>query len=149
MKKITIINNPKTLNQINKLLITAIFCILLLLGIELIFSIPEVASFFDEGLLEGQQGIMFWVILWLIMFAQVTLIPIPALPIYVLCNNIPNMVGGKGILGLFSVQTLFFCSFITSACLAGCMLAYGIGMFGGKKIVKWIAGDEDEFNHWC
>ena len=147
--KFNFLNNSKTLNQSSKFLITVIFCIILLLGIELIFSIPEISNFFDEGLLENKYGVMFWVILWLVMFSQVTFIPIPAMPIYTLCNKIPDLVGGEGILGLFSWRTLFFCSFVTSACVAGCLLAYLLGRLGGKGIVKWVAGNEDEFNSWC
>ena len=83
------------------------------------------------------------------MFAQVTFIPIPSLPIYVICNKIPNLVGEAGVIGLFSLKTLFFCLFVSSACLCGCILAYILGRWGGNKIVKWIAGDEIEFNKWC
>lgn len=146
----TLFNNSKNLNQINKLLITLIFCMLLLLGIELIFSIPEVASYFSADLLLTQSGKMIWIILWVIMFAQVTIIPIPAMPIYIVCNNINGLVAyGSGLADIFSLRTLFFCVWVTSACLVGCIAAYFIGRSGGKVVVKWIAGDQEEFEKWC
>ena len=147
--KLFSIYNQKNLNQISKLILTITFCVILLLGIELIFSIPGVSSLFNEGILKGKQGVLFWIALWVAMFLQVTIIPIPALPIYVICNNIPGLIGGEGILGLFSGRTLFFCIFVTSACWVGCILAYFLGRLGGKKLVKWIAGSEDDFNLWC
>lgn len=148
--KFNFLTNSKTLNQLSKLSFAAIFCILLLWGIDLVFSIPQVNYYFGSGFLQEQSGMWFWVILWLAMFAQVTIIPIPAMPLYVVCNNIPNVVAnGASILNLFSWQTLFFCAYVTSACVTGCIVSYLIGRSGGKKIVKWMAGDEEEFDKWC
>lgn len=148
--KFNFLTDSKILNQLSKLSFTAIFCILLLWGIDLIFSIPQVNYYFGSGFLQEQQGYLFWIFLWLLMFAQVTIIPIPAMPIYIICNNIDGVVAnGNGISNLFSYQTIFFCSYVTSACVLGCIVAYLMGRSGGKKIVKWMAGDEEEFDKWC
>ena len=148
MKKLNFLNNSKNLNQISKLLVTSIICVILILAIELIFKIPSIAVLFSGDNLVSYDGLMLWVALWVIMFAQVTIIPIPPLPIYIVCNSIPYFVGGAGIEGLFSGRTLFFCLFVTSACLAGCILAYWLGRLGGKKAVTWIAGSNEDFDHW-
>lgn len=72
------------------------------------------------------------------------------MPIYIVCNNIPDLIAyGNGIGALFSWRTIFFCFWVTSASLVGCISAYFLGRWGGKKVVKWIAGDEEEFEKWC
>ena len=81
------------------------------------------------------------------MYAQVTIIPVPAMPIYVFCNQ-TSLVGGSGLSGLFTWQTVFFVCFVTSACLAGAVTSYFLGKVGGRRAVKWIAGDEDDYNVW-
>lgn len=84
------------------------------------------------------------------MFAQVTIIPVPAMPIYVFCNGYNGIIAnGSGLLDLVSWRTVFFVLFVESACIVGAICAYFMGRFGGKKAVKWIAGDEEEYNSWC
>ena len=83
------------------------------------------------------------------MFLQVAIIPIPALPILTACNQIPNLVGTSFKLsGLFSLQTLFFVLFVTSATLVGAIAAYWLGRTFGKKAVIWGAGSEKDYKLW-
>ena len=70
----------------------------------------------------GQQ-VTVWVLLWLLMYAQVTIIPVPAMPILVFCNQ-TDLVGAAGLEGLLSWRTVFFVLFVTSACHAGAVTAY-------------------------
>jgi hypothetical protein len=59
------------------------------------------------------------------MFAQVAIIPIPALPILTACNQIPNFVAkGFGLVDLFSMKTLGFVLLITSATTMGAIASY-------------------------
>lgn len=83
------------------------------------------------------------------MFAQVTIIPIPAMPIYVFCSGTTLVAPGPNLVDLFSLETLFFCAFVVSACVVGSIAAYWLGRLGGGKAVKWIAGDEEDYNQWC
>ena len=72
----------------------------------------------------------------------------PAMPIYAFCVNTTLVSYEVGLTGLFSLRTLFFVTFVTSACVAGSVCAYLLGKFGGKRAVKWIAGDEEDYQLW-
>ena len=136
--------------QLYKLLLTVIVCVGLLLVVEMLFQIPAISDAFGEDAFDNQVGIGVWIVLWVLMFAQVTIIPVPAMPIYVFCNGYNGIISnGFGLTDLISLQTLFFILYITSACLVGAMFAYWLGKVGGKKAVKWIAGDEEDYQEWC
>ena len=123
---------------------------LLLMIVEILFQIPAISNAFGENAFEDQVGIGVWIILWLLMFAQVTIIPVPAMPIYVFCNGYNGIIAnGSNLKDLLSFKTLFFILFVLSACLLGSICAYWMGRLGGKKAVKWIAGDEEDYTSWC
>jgi membrane protein YqaA with SNARE-associated domain len=72
------------------------------------------------------------------------------MPIYVFCNGCNGIIAnGPGLISLLSLKTIFFILYTTSACVLGSMCAYSMGRTGGKKAVKWIAGDEEEYFDWC
>lgn len=144
-----IFESDKNKKQIYKLLQALIVCLFLLFAIELIFQIPAVSNAFSTQALETNTGdqVTIWIVLWLLMYAQVTIIPVPAMPIYIFCNR-TDLVGGPGLAGLFSFQTLFFVLFVESACIAGAVTAYWLGRVSGKRAIKWIAGDEEEYYLW-
>ena len=145
-----ILNNDKHKKQITKFLYAAIMCIGLLLFVECLFQIPAINNIFDaEAIGDSGTTITAWTVLWLLMFAQVTIIPIPAMPIYVFCSGTKLVANGTGLFDLFSIETVFFCLFVVSACVAGSIVAYWLGRIGGGKAVRWIAGDEDDYNQWC
>lgn len=145
-----IVNNERHRKQITKFLYAVIMCIGLLLFVEGLFQIPAINNLFTaEQIKYADSRVWMWLILWLLMFAQVTIIPIPAMPIYVLCSGIPVFVPGGSLIDLFSLETLFFCAFVVSACVIGSIVAYWLGRIGGGKAVKWIAGDEEDYNQWC
>ena len=73
----------------------------------------------------------------------------PAMPIYTFCINTTLVSFKAGVWGLISLRTLFFTLFVTSASAVGSIVAYWMGRLGGKKAVKWIAGDEEDYNTWC
>ena len=148
MKIRELLKQEKTQTQITKLLWTVVVCTALLLVVEVIFQIPAVSQAFSPETLNNSDSTIIWVLLWLLMFAQVTIIPVPAMPIYVFCNRTSLVAPGPNITDLFSLETLFFICFVVSACLAGSLVAYALGKFGGKKAVKWIAGDEEDYDKW-
>ena len=104
---------------------------------------------FNEESIGSSNKVVAWVILWLLMFAQVTIIPVPALPIYVFCSGTSLVAPGPNLSDLFSGETAFFCIYVVSACLAGSIVAYWLGRLAGGKAIKWIAGDEEDYNQWC
>lgn len=146
-----LLKQEKVQKQIYKLLIALIVCLFFLLAVELVFQIPQVSNFFGSEALEGSKEdyTLIWVVLWALMFAQVTLIPMPAIPIYAFCMHTTLIADQPGIQGLFSTKTLFFVLFIVSASITGAISAYWLGRFGGKSTVKWIAGGEEEYQKWC
>ena len=141
--------NRITIEQWHKALRVIIICMAFMTISEAIFEIPVVKNFFGADLFTGQSGWMVYFVLWVVMFLQVAIIPIPALPILTACNQIPNLVGTSFKLsGLFSMQTLFFVTFVTSATLMGAIAAYWLGRTFGKKAVIWVAGSEKDYKLW-
>ena len=142
-------NNDKARTQLYKLCQTATVCLLLLTIVEALFLIPEVNQFFspENGIGEG-MGISSWIALWMLMFLQVTIIPIPLLPILVMCNKTTLVAVDGELMSLSSTKTLFFVAFCTSAILMGSIVAYALGKLFGRRAVKWAAGDEEEFDKW-
>lgn len=138
-----------TLEKWFKALRLVIICMAFLVISEGIFEIPMIRDFFGSGLIEGRSGWLVYVIIWLVMFAQVAIIPIPALPILVACNQIPHLVAsGPGISGLFSFETLGFVLLTTSATLVGAIASYWLGRTVGQPAIKWVAGSEKDYKVW-
>ena len=142
------LKQPKTQNQIVKLLETALMCLLLLLLEEVLFQIPAINYYLSADILEKQSGALVWIVLWLLMFFQCTILPIPAMPIYVFCNQTSLVANGSGLINLLSWQFLGFTLFCSSACILGSISAYWIGRKFGKKAVKWVAGSEEDYDKW-
>lgn len=141
--------NKVNIEQWVKILRVVIICMTFMVISEGIFEIPSVANFFGEGLIIGKTGWIVYVIIWLVMWAQVAIIPIPALPILVACNQIPNLIAEEStLLSLFSLRTIFFVLFVTSATVLGAISAYWIGRTVGRKAVKWVAGSEQDYKLW-
>lgn len=139
-----------TIEKVKKFLKVIIVCMIFMVISEGLFEIPAVANFFGRDLLTGKSGWIVYVIIWLVLFAQVCIFPIPALPILVACNQIQGLVGSNfGISGLFSQQTLIFLLIGVSATWLGSLVSYWIGRIAARPIVIWIAGDKKEYNKWC
>lgn len=128
----------KSLNsgQISRLLRVVLVATLIMLCFEIIFSISIINNFFSN-LIKNSSGFLVYLILWVIMFAQVTILNIPAYSILSVSLSI-----GIDVLGWKFLTT------VISAYMVGCILAYWIGRVFGVKAVKWCAGNEDDFNKW-
>ena len=141
--------NKVTIEKWQKVLRLIIICMVFMVVSEGIFEIPVIRDFFGAGLIEGKSGWIVYVIVWLVMFAQVAIIPIPALPILTACNQIPNFIAhGTGIGDLFSMRTIGFVILITSATTIGAIASYWLGRTFGKPAIKWVAGSDSDYKLW-
>ena len=137
------------IEQIQKFLRVVIICMLFMVIAEGLFEIPVIRDFFGASLIEGKSGWLVYVIVWIVMFAQVTIIPIPALPILTACNQMAGLVAKDNSLsGLFSLNTLSFLLLTSSAAVLGSICAYWLGRKFGKPAIKWVAGSEEDYNKW-
>jgi uncharacterized membrane protein YdjX (TVP38/TMEM64 family) len=109
---------------------------LIILILESVFSIPAVKDWFND-IITNSSGIVVYIVIWLIMFLQVTILNVPA---YVILSA--SIVVG--------IETLSFVyiAVVMSAYMCGCILAYWIGRKFGAKAVKWCAGSEDDYKKW-
>ena len=123
--------------QIIKLLKVFLVGTAIMLITEIIFSIPQINNFFSD-LVINSNGWVVYLVIWLIMFAQVTILNIPAYVILVASIN-----SGINVLGWQYLLT------VMSAYMVGCVLAYLLGDWFGIKAVKWCAGSEEDFEKWC
>lgn len=128
--------NSINIEQVIKILKILIIATLIILIGDVIFEIPVVNEFF-ANLITNSKGIYIWIFIWLLMFLQVTILPIPA---YVVLSASVSI----GI-ECFSWQYLLT---VISAYMAGCILAYWLGRWFGVKAVKWCAGSEEDFDKW-
>jgi len=120
--------------QIINLLKVALICTALMFGCEVIFYHQAVTDWFGNLIINA--GVWVWVVIWLIMFIQVWLIPIPA---YVVIS--------AGV--TLALNNFIFFGVTITAYIAGCVVAYWIGRKWGNKAVKWCAGSQEEADKWC
>ena len=71
------------------------------------------------------------------MFLQVTILNIPAYSVLAACTSI----------GMKTLDIVFI-SVVLSAYMVGCILAYWLGRWFGKRAVKWCAGSEEDYDKW-
>lgn len=125
-----------TKEQLIKILKVMLVATAIMLVFEIIFSINAVNDFF-AGLITGSSGVLVYLIIWIIMFLQVTVLNIPA---YVILSASVSIE-----IECLSWQYLLT---VISAYMCGCILAYWLGRWFGVKAVKWCAGSEEDFDKW-
>jgi len=123
-------------NQIIKILKVAIISTLIIFIFECIFSIPFINEWFSKMVIFS--GNYAYLVIWLIMFLQVTILNIPA---YVILSA--SIAIGMNTL---SFEYIFV---VLSAYMCGCLLAYFLGYKFGKKAVHWCAGSDEDYDKWC
>lgn len=123
--------------QVLKILKVAIISTLVIFIAEGVFSIPAINNWFSE-LITNSSGAVVWLIIWLIMFLQVTVLNIPAYVILSACATINGI----------EILSFTYILVVLSAYMCGCLLAYWIGYRFGKKAVKWCAGSEEDYDKW-
>lgn len=122
--------------QILKILKVCIVATIFMLLMELLFSISYVSSFFSR-LIANSNGAVVMLVVWVVMFLQVTILNIPAYSVLSVCISI----------GINAWSWEFILTVVT-AYMAGCILAYWLGRWFGVKAVKWCAGSDEDFNKW-
>ncbi|MBQ0017530.1 MAG: TVP38/TMEM64 family protein, partial [Clostridiales bacterium] len=122
--------------QLLKILKVAMIATFIMLIFEAIFSLNVVTDFFGN-LIKNSNGVIVYLIIWVIMFLQVTILNIPAYVILVASESI----------GLFTLGWQYLLTVI-SAYMAGCILAYWLGRWFGVRAVRWCAGSQDDFDKW-
>lgn len=121
--------------QLVKILKVAIVATAIILVFEGIFSIPAVNNWFAS--LITAAGNWAYLVIWVIMFLQVTVLNIPA---YVILSASVSI----GI----NTLSVSYILVVLSAYMFGAILAYWLGYKFGSKAVKWCAGSEEDFNKW-
>lgn len=122
--------------QLIKILKVAIISTIIMLVAEAIFSIPAITNWFGD-IIKNSSGVWVWVIIWVIMFLQVTILNIPA---YVILSASISI-------GIETLSVVYI-AVVLSAYMAGCLLAYWLGYKFGIKAVKWCAGSDEDYNKW-
>ena len=126
-----------TNQQIQRILKIAVIATVIMLVSDIIFSIPAVLDFFNRWI-TSNTGWLLWVMIWLIMFLQCTILNIPAYVVLSACVSV----------GIHTLSIPYILVVI-SAYMCGCILAYWIGRWWGVKAVKWCAGSDEDFDKWC
>lgn len=122
--------------QILKILKVCMIATAFMLVMDAIFSISYVKDFFSN-LITNANGLIVFLVIWLIMFLQVTILNIPAYTVLSVCISI----------GINAWSWEFILTTVT-AYMCGCILAYWLGRWFGVKAVKWCAGSEEDFHKW-
>lgn len=122
--------------QIIKILQVAIISTIIMLVAEAIFDIPAVTNWFSD-MITKSSGVWVWIVIWIIMFLQVTILNIPA---YVILSASISI----GI----ETLSLKYILVVLSAYMTGCLIAYWIGYRFGRKAVRWCAGSDEDYDKW-
>lgn len=122
--------------QLIKILKVSMIATAIMLGFEILFSFDVITNWFGELIIKS--GNWAYLVIWVIMFLQVTILNIPA---YVILSASVSI-------GISTLSWEFILVTI-SAYMCGCLLAYWLGFKFGKKAVKWCAGSEEDYDKWC
>lgn len=135
--------------QIIKILDVLLVAVALMFIFEIIFAIPQVEESISNFIINLENRWLVWVAIWVIMFVQVCIIPIPA---YIVLNAAVNIgiINTKIGLGDVFVSSDFWILILVtiSAYMAGALVAYFVGAKLGKKAVLWAAGSEADYDKW-
>ena len=135
--------------QVYKLLKLTIIATAFMTFFEAIFAIPGVTQFISDYIHGISNKWLLWLTIWMIMFIQVCIIPIPAYIVLNAAVNIGLVSRGTTIVGsLSSSHFWIFVAVSISAYMAGAVIAYLFGYKFGRKALMWCAGSEDEYDKW-
>lgn len=131
--------------QIYNILKIALFCTLFLFAFELLFSF-ETVNQWVASLIENSTSIAIaLIIVWVIMFLQVWLVPVPAYVVLLAATHTALISSGFLVIGANDI--LFFCVTL-SAYIIGFIIAYLIGYKWGQKALIWAAGSKQDYEKW-
>lgn len=137
------------LNQVYKILKVAFIATLIMFAFEVIFAIPGVTDNISMWVQSINNKWALWLVLWLIMYVQVTIIPIPAYIVLNAAMYAQIINPSNGLIAMFSTwECWLFIIIVLSAYMAGAICAYLIGYKWGRKAVKWCAGSDEDYDKW-
>lgn len=139
------------LTQITKILLTIIIATALMFFFDLLFSFPIITDAITNWIVSlGNAKWLMWLGIWVIMFVQVCLIPIPAVVVIQAAMSIGIIQPQLGLIRMFGTWDLWLFVIITmTAYMAGAVVAYFMGYKWGTKAVKWCAGEDADYDKWC
>lgn len=128
-----------TNQQIRKIIDVGLIACFLMFVFELLFSFDSITN----GINSWIQGDYVLIIIWVLMFVQVCIVPIPAYIVLNACVVLPSIQ-----LSVTTARGWLIIGIILSAYIVGAVVAYLIGRKWGSKAVKWCAGDDENYKKW-
>ena len=137
--------------QIAKILITMIIATALMFLFDVIFSIEPINNAISNWIINlGSSRWLMWLAIWIVMFVQVCLIPIPAVVVIEAAMAVGVIQPKLGVIAMFGTWDLWLFVLVTiTAYMAGALVAYFMGYKWGTKAIKWCAGDDVDYEKWC
>lgn len=129
--------------QTIKILQVMLIATALMFAFEVFFSFDCITNWISDLIYSADDWLVY-LIVWVLMFVQVCLIPIPAYVVLNACVIIPSIS-----LGLGTATGWLMVANILSAYIAGAVVAYWIGRIWGQKAVKWCAGSDADYDKWA
>lgn len=134
--------------QLAKILRLGIIATTIMLLFEVLFSI-EAISIGITSWVQGQKGIYIYGTIWLMMFIQATIIPIPSITIITASLGVGILNTQLGLKALLlNPNTWLYILIVLSAYMGGAIVTYWVGRLWGKKAIRWCAGSEEDYNKW-
>lgn len=124
--------------QILKILKVSIISVAIIFICEILFSQKFISDWIYNNIVNANNKYIAYLIIWIIMFLQVTVLNIPA---YVVLNAC--VVSG------FNVLSVEYILIVISAYMAGCISAYWISRKWGTKAIQWCAGSNEDYDKWA
>ncbi len=135
--------------QIFKTIKIALLTVAFLLVFEIVFAIPGVIESISTWIQNIDSEALVWLAIWLIMFIQVCVIPIPAIVVINSALALKIVDTDLGIIGMLKTTDCWiFFGVVMSAYIVGVTVAYVIGLKLGGKAVKYIAGNNEDYQKW-
>lgn len=127
--------NTMTIKKIYKLCLSCILIFGSIIAATLLLRIPAINNLFSPATISSVNGIWLWVLVWLIIMLECSIIPGPYIPFLIFFAATP-MADNK----------LLFCTVCSSAVIVGRIGAYFVGKGFGNRLLKWVA--EDSYEAW-
>lgn len=133
--------------QLIKILITMIIATSLMLIFEILFDIPVISNSITNWVAK-QNNILIYVSIFLIMYLQVSIIPIPAIIVITAAIGANVLKTDLGLSMFNQGSTWIFIAVTMLAYMLGACTSYWMGRKWGQKAIKWCAGSEEDYSKW-
>lgn len=133
--------------QLLKILITTMIMTALMLVFEIIFDIPIISDTITNWV-ASQNGFLVYLVIGLIMFAQVSIIPIPAMIVITAAIGAGILNTSLNLRVFCVINTWYFVLATMIGYMLGVIVSYFIGYKWGRRAVKWCAGSDEDYDKW-